>query len=202
MNRFLSRSMLITIGVLAVVVAAGLVVAWRYATAPNVTIRVPVISGEGGARAISRAAGNEALLAEARAKGDLVGCGDAVAYVPEVVPAGTDAITAAYEALFTGNAIVAGTPYTNPLSVHIRSQAVTDAGLEESQSEPLRFDRVEVEKGVASVYLTGEYDGADMCEAPRVMAVLTFAAKRQDPSIQEVKVLLNGEPVDFERSTE
>lgn len=192
--RTFEKPLLRTLQALALVlIALGAFGAFRFFTKPDlVTIQVPVIKGEGAASAIAKAAGNAELLAQAKKDGKILGCGDSVEYIRVKVPRQDNVIDAAYRALFTGDEIVRNTPYSNPLTVHLNEYAIGDAGPDTSKPlKPLTYERVEIVNGVAAVYLTGEYRSMGACEAPQIQAVLAFAAKRYDPSVQTVRVYIN-----------
>ncbi|HEX8993878.1 MAG TPA: GerMN domain-containing protein [Candidatus Paceibacterota bacterium] len=118
-------------------------------------------------------------------EGAIIGC-DKVVMVDKTVPKTADILTAALHELFARKnpwEPWAGTP-SNFLSAHTE----------------LVFDHATVERGVATIYLTGRIGPlGGVCDDPRTRTELEQTAL-QFPTIQSVQFYLDGEPTTLQFS--
>lgn len=116
---------------------------------------------------------------DAGKSGEEIGCGDSLVPVEVAVPATTDALSAAYEAL-----------------LDIDEQFYGQSGLYNAlyQSD-LTLESVAVEDGRATVHLTGQLMLGGVCDNPRVEAQLRQPAL-QFPTVSQVSVFIDGVPLE------
>jgi hypothetical protein len=90
-------------------------------------------------------------------------------------------------------------PTPAPLNAAIRTMFETETGMFKpgnflGTQEKLEFDEARIENGIAEIYLTGEFEVADECDAPRQFIQLEEVALQFD-SVVGTQIFLNGELV-------
>ncbi len=135
---------------------------------------------------------------EAKEKGLYVGCGDVVFYIEKDINYTTEPLKAAYEELFSLEEVlvVDEVDYINPIYYHTKGRSISIDSGDDWTIDPLEFEKVIVENGLASVYLTGNYATVGTCEPPRTQAVLEFSATQFD-TVDSVNIYLNGDKMQF-----
>ncbi|MFW5853224.1 MAG: META domain-containing protein [Patescibacteria group bacterium] len=118
----------------------------------------------------------------------LIGCDDVLVFMSQKAIKGERGAKVALNYLFTGEELVAGTDYHNPLAYHLGDRG--------EDYKPLSFERLEIKGEKAEIYLNGDYISVGTCEPPRVEAVLEQAVKKNS-QVKEVNILINGEPAQF-----
>jgi spore germination protein GerM len=110
--------------------------------------------------------------------GGKVGCGDGVVSVVRQVPPTRNPLTAALQSLFA-----------------IRDQTYGQSGLYNAlYRSTLQVDRVVVSQGVATIWLTGQFNLGGECDNPRVAAQLDQTAL-QFATVKNVVIYVNGKPL-------
>ncbi|MEZ4869175.1 MAG: LysM peptidoglycan-binding domain-containing protein [Caldilineaceae bacterium] len=109
-----------------------------------------------------------------------IGCGDSIVPVEVEIEPTIAPLTAALEKLFS-----------------INQRFYGESGLYNALYQSnLAIERIDIENGVASIYLTGNLQIGGVCDEPRLRAQLEETAL-QYYTIDEVRIFVNGEPLPF-----